>query len=303
MAAAICADQRDHGHLTRADFAHYEVLRREPLDLPYRDVRLLTNPPPSSGGLLIGFALQLLDQEPAAPFATGDQLLQLATAMALTNRARAQCEAQGSLDCQLLTPDWRAPFDLAFRQHRQVQRGTTHISVIDEAGNAAALTVSNGEGCGYMIPGTGSMLNNMLGEEDLNRQGFHQWPLDQRLGSMMAPTLVEYANGDRYVLGSGGSNRIRSAILQVISQLIDQGCSLHEAIHRPRLHLEGERLSIEAGFSDAALDALSAHHAHIDHWPEPNLFFGGVHGVGHRQGRFFAAGDPRRGGYGRVLGQ
>jgi gamma-glutamyltranspeptidase/glutathione hydrolase len=123
-------------------------------------------------------------------------------------------------------------------------RGTTHISVIDAAGNAASLTLSNGEGCGHVLPVTGIMLNNMLGEEDLNPEGFHRWGEDLRLSSMMAPTLAEHA-GRLIALGSGGSNRLRTAILQVLCNLIDLGLSPEASVAAPRIHLERGKISIE----------------------------------------------------------
>ena len=93
---------------------------------------------------------------------------------------------------------------------------TTHLSIIDSKGNAASVTTTNGEGCGYIIPGTGIMMNNMLGEDDLNPDGFHNWKTTKRMSTMMSPTIVIGDSGPELVLGSGGSNRIRSAIKQVI---------------------------------------------------------------------------------------
>jgi gamma-glutamyltranspeptidase/glutathione hydrolase len=176
-------------------------------------------------------------------------------------------------------------------------RGTTHISVADAAGNIASLTVSNGEGCSYVLPGTGIMLNNMLGEEDLNPGGFHQWKEGSRLASMMSPAVAELADGTRYALGSGGANRIRSAITQVLINLLDFGMSLEQAVAAPRIHLEGDMLSIEAGLGDEAMQALESSAPRTHLWPEKNLFFGGVHAVSVTPaGEFHGAGDPRRGG-------
>jgi gamma-glutamyltranspeptidase/glutathione hydrolase len=176
------------------------------------------------------------------------------------------------------------------------QRGTTHISVIDGAGNAASLTLSNGEGCGHLIPETGIMPNNMLGEEDLNPAGFHRWPLDQRMVSMMAPTMALSENGDKLVTGSGGSNRIRSAILQLLVNRIDRQLPLHDAVHAPRIHLEKGLLSIEGGHSEAEIRALTREWPNYQRWDEINLFFGGAHSVEWVGGGLEGAGDPRRDG-------
>lgn len=142
------------------------------------------------------------------------------------------------------------------------------------------------------------MMNNMLGEEDINPHGFNQWPEDIRMCSMMAPSLIEGAGGETTVLGSGGSNRIRTAILQVMVNLIDFKMPLAEAIESPRIHFEKGLLSLEDGFSEAALASLREHFSDIKTWEERNLFFGGVHVArfdparGHLEG----AGDLRRGG-------
>jgi gamma-glutamyltranspeptidase/glutathione hydrolase len=160
------------------------------------------------------------------------------------------------------------------------------------------MTVSNGEGAGYAIPGTGIVLNNMLGEEDLNPHGFHAWTCDTRMASMMAPTLLERADGTGVVLGSGGSNRIRTAILQVLSNLVDFGMPVAAAIRKPRIHLENGHLSIEHGYPDECVAQLLEHYPEAQLWSGRNLFFGGVHAVMRRprDGRLTGAGDPRRGG-------
>ena len=148
-----------------------------------------------------------------------------------------------------------------------------------------------------MVPGTGFMLNNMLGEEDLNPGGFNRWKEGTRLVSMMSPAVAELADGTRYALGSGGSNRIRSAVTQVLVNLLDFEMTLKDAVAAPRIHLEGNKLSIEPGFGAEALSALETAAPATHLWTEKNLFFGGVHTVSVKHGGIFdGAGDPRRGG-------
>jgi gamma-glutamyltranspeptidase/glutathione hydrolase len=114
---------------------------------------------------------------------------------------------------------------------------------------------------------------------------------------MMAPCLIERGDGSLTALGSGGSTRIRAAILQVIlNQLVFQE-PLAQAVERPRLHLENGRLSFEPGFPQASLAALSGFARELDPWPAKNLFFGGVHAaMRDPRGAFTATGDERRGG-------
>jgi len=289
------------GHLRRQDLEKYNVIRRAPLKLSYHDAIVLTNPPPSSGGILIAFALKLLDgQQPAKhDFGSRPHLDILARVMGLTNKARIDLDlikSHHSDAGQLLDPDYLNTYRRQIFGRARSLRGTTHVSIMDKTGNIASMSMSNGEGCGHLIPGTGIMLNNMLGEEDLNTNGFHNWPLDQRMTSMMSPTLLFTPDGDIIALGSGGSNRIRTAILQVIVNLADFGMSLDDAVNFPRIHYEKGLLSIEGGFDNNEIMKLIRDYPEHKIWQERNLFFGGTHAVMRRADHFDGAGDVRRGG-------
>jgi len=295
------------GTLTLEDLAGYRLERRKPLGVDYRGCRLETNPPPSTGGLLVAFALALMAGDPAVADALGrDHVARLVSAMAVTNEARADHASALVEDTaveRLLDPELVATYRHLRANHPLARRGTTHLSVIDVNGNAAAMTVSNGEGCGYIVPGSGIMMNNVLGEEDINPAGFHRWPEDVRMASMMAPTLLSDGQGRATVLGSGGSNRIRTAILQSVVNLTDHGMGIAEAVEHPRLHLESGLLNMEPGFSAAAQDAARGHVDRVQLWDGLNVFYGGVHAVRHdpEAGTFEAAGDPRRGGTARIV--
>ncbi len=172
---------------------------------------------------------------------------------------------------------------------------------MDSEGNAAAVTTSNGEGSGYVIPGTGMMVNNMLGEDDLNPQGFHNWLENQRISSMMSPTIVLKNGKAEIVLGSGGSKRIRTAILQVISNLIDWKMPLIEAVESPRCHWEDNVFHLEPGFRDVENLSLAEGTTAI-FWQEKNLFFGGVNAVRRAENEVIeVAGDSRRKGAGTIV--
>jgi len=124
------------------------------------------------------------------------------------------------------------------------------------------------------------MMNNMLGEEDLNPHGFNRWPLNQRMSSMMAPTMILRAGKPQLVLGSGGSNRIRTAILQVISNILDFGMPLSEAVAASRIHWENGVLHAEPGLSELPAAAEELGTQKVVQWQQANMFFGGVHAVG-----------------------
>jgi gamma-glutamyltranspeptidase/glutathione hydrolase len=292
---------QDGGLVTATDLERYQSARRQPLVRSFGHASIATNPPPSSGGILVLFALALWDRQGRTAEARDLARIIKATAKARADVGLADDPSRDSV-LGLLDPDLVARYDAEIRGQPFNSRGTTHISVIDGNGNAASLTVSNGEGCGHLIPGTGTMLNNMLGEEDINPRGFYAWQPDTRISSMMAPSLVRRGDGHLVALGSGGSNRIRTALFQVLRHLLDGQLTLAEAVAAPRLHYENGFLNVEPGFPAAEIDAAAA--AYPDHklWDAPNMFFGGVHAVEwdpHR-GTFAAIGDRRRDGKGLI---
>ena len=178
--------------------------------------------------------------------------------------------------------------------------GTTHISVVDGAGNVAALSCSTGSGSGVVVPGTGIHLNNMLGEEDLVGAGLAA--PGTRLTSMMAPAVALGPSGPRLVVGSAGSARLRAAIMQVVENVVERGMDVTAAIEEPRIHVEGDVVHCEGGLPEAAIAELEGAGYEVVRWPASNLFFGGANAVEIRpDGSVAAAGDPRRGGGGVVV--
>jgi gamma-glutamyltranspeptidase / glutathione hydrolase len=175
---------------------------------------------------------------------------------------------------------------------------TTHITAVDAEGRCAAVTCSNGTGSGMLPPGTGVHVNNMLGEQDLNPLGFHALPPGGRMTSMMAPTSVLRQGELEAGLGSGGSNRIRSAILQVILRLVADGMPVQDAVDAGRLHYEDGVVQAEPGVDPDALGRLEQAGVPVARWRRRNLFFGGVHAVSRdpESGELSGGGDPRRGG-------
>jgi gamma-glutamyltranspeptidase/glutathione hydrolase len=292
------------GFLTVEDLENYQVMQRNPLSIRYRDYEIITNPPPSSGGILIAFALQLLAAVDLSEIELGSpqhwQLL--ARIMSLTNLARKDGYNSkiyhNDVVENFLSPEHLALYQEQLNSNVNQWGSTTHISTMDGEGNAASITTSNGEGSSYLIPGTDIMLNNMLGEEDLNPLGFHHWTCDRRISSMMSPTIILHRGEPVFVLGSGGSNRIRTAILQVILNLVDFKLPLSAAIENPRVHWENHIFNIEPPFSLEDANRLQLPEAtEVVLWTTKSMFFGGVHGVGRtEEGEVVGAGDPRRGG-------
>jgi len=301
MTDKIDVFMEDGGLLTKEDLSNYEVIERTPLKTDFNGKTIITNPMPSPGGTLIAFALKIISQKfPGKEI--DNRLLTLVMRSAQTARSEIMSAKNrtGSL-AEILGPNYfKRYLDLfdseIFLKPNKEKAGsgsTTHMSVIDSQGNAASVTTTNGEGCGYIIPDTGIMMNNILGEEDLNPDGFHNWETTKRMETMMSPTIVIGDFGPELVLGSGGSNRIRSAIKQVILNKFTKDMNLEEAIQAPRIHLEENIIHCESGINTAK---LSFPWSTIHHWHEKNLFFGGVNAVTPTN----AVGDPRRSGYGLV---
>ncbi len=290
------ASEQGGGHLRLADFERYSVHWRQPLQWSYQGARLWSTPPPAFGGLMLAMALGRLQGSEAGHSKSDEaNLPALIDALDWTDRARHQLETPETLSS---TSCLEAAFAELCARHALVQAGTTHISVEDSDGLGVAITLSNGEGSGTIVPGTGIMMNNMLGEEDINRCGFHAWPRDRRLASMMAPTLIE-RDQDRWLLGSGGSNRIRSALTQVIVHLIDQNRPLQDAILAPRFHVESGQIAAEVptdGPASIGREWWTQHYPDSRLWPDRNLYFGGVHAISSND----AAADVRREGAART---
>jgi gamma-glutamyltranspeptidase / glutathione hydrolase len=276
------------GLLTAADLAAYRVHEREPLRVPYRDAVLVTNPPPSSGATLIARALASLAAGPAVrPVDTREGLGRLVEALAaMTREADADEDPAG-----LRGPVGRRPTST---------RGTTQVSVVDAEGNLASMTTSNGSGSGVHLGDTGVLANNICGEEDLLPTGAGHLPPGVRVGSMMAPSLLDRPGRPTVVLGSGGSERIRSALAQTVVRLVDEGLDLADAVLAPRVHRDTAGVvQVEPGWTDAAVRALEDAWP-VNRWRVSDLYFGGVHAVA-TDGQH--VGDPRRGGASAQLGR
>jgi gamma-glutamyltranspeptidase / glutathione hydrolase len=246
-----------------SDLAVYEVLDCTPLRTSVLGYEVLATPAPSRGGSIV---LEIL-----ASLASLD-------VWSLHDEARALGSAYGRSAAGTLT-------------------GTTHISVVDAAGDAASLSSTLGSGSGVFRGGT--QLNNMLGELDVI--GAAKRAPGSRLPSMMTPTMALEAGEPRLVIGSAGSVRLAGAIAQVVWRVLG-GAAVEPAIDAPRLHVDGTTLHLEGGWPEGAVAELPPSWD-VVRWGERNLYFGGVSAVERLpDGSLSAAGDPRRGGAGLVVG-
>jgi gamma-glutamyltranspeptidase / glutathione hydrolase len=245
-----------------SDLADYRVVERVPLSEDVLGMTVLTTPRPSRGGAIV---------------------LETLTALAALDRWSLHDEAHA--------------MGMAYeRSWPGALTGTTHISVVDATGMAAALSSTLGSGSGIFRGGT--QLNNMLGEFDV--VGSSERIPGERLLSMMTPTIVLAGGRPRLVVGSAGSVRLAGAIAQVTWRILEE-TPVAQAIDAPRIHVEGTVLHLEGGWAEEAIGRLPDRWE-IVRWGGLNLFFGGVQAVERLpDGTLRAAGDPRRGGVGLVV--
>jgi gamma-glutamyltranspeptidase / glutathione hydrolase len=309
VAQRVCDWVRERGGtLGMDDMAAYEPIERRPVEARFRGYDVLTNPPPSSGGVLIGYSLGLLER-------LGDHsgVEQIVAATESANARRTDDFNEGLHDDAYVKRFLAIDLDEVAERIRGGEwvgghggaggpadrlGSTTHIAVLDAEGNCASVTCSNGTGSGVVVPGTGVHVNNMLGEEDLNPQGFHRIPPGRRVSSMMSPALALRDGEIVLGLGSAGSNRIRSAILQTVVRVLEEGMDAGDAVRAGRLHFEAGTVQAEPGVEEEGLADLELRGVPVVRWKRENLFFGGVQAVARDPGNgdLSGGGDPRRGG-------
>ena len=309
LGAAVVDAMGATGGVTRDDLAAYRVVWRRPVQARFHGHDVVSNPPPSSGGILVAYGLALLERDRHGAPGTAESIVALAEVMREQTRVREQGFAsalhRGGLARRLLSDEGIAAGLARVRASlpgatEPAPAGTTHVSAVDADGNAASLSSSTGSGSGVIVPGTGIHVNNMLGEYDLVAGG----PAvpGKRLTSMMAPTVVVGERGPRLVVGSAGSVRLRGAIMQVIANVVAHGLDVDAAIDFPRVHVDEPHVHCEGGFDATQLDRVEAAGYDVVRWRRRNLFFGGTNAVEVRgDGELAAAGDDRRGGAGVVV--
>jgi gamma-glutamyltranspeptidase / glutathione hydrolase len=292
LAARIAADSDARGGLvTAADLAAYRAVVRRPVQVRLGDWDLATNPPPSVGGPMLAVMVRELAKGGVADWSRIVEVQRAVLAYRL-----------GVHDLSLdLEEDGYALLERVERHGLAglpTSSSTAHVSVADADGNLCAITASSGYGSGATVPGTGMLLNNCLGEPELNRRGLHALAPGTRLASNMAPSVARRDDGSGLAIGSPGADRITTALMQVLHRHCVEGLSLQDAIDAPRVHVR---------FVDDGT-------ARVDHEDEPgiveaatslglgtyshglrSMFFGGVGAAAlGADGSLQAAGDGRR---------
>ena len=284
IAVAIADEMRRHdGLIDEADLAGYRTVLREPVRGTYRGTEIVSMPPPSSGGALLIQMLNVLEGWPVADlgFGSAATLHRMAETMRRAYADRFRHLADPAFHDVPLAGLISKDYAEALRVSIDLQRAgdsaslgpgspkvyesnnTTHLSVMDRAGAAVALTttLNFAFGSGIVAEGTGIFLNNEMDDFSARPGAANAYGLVQgeenaieagkRPLSSMAPTLVLDGSGTVIATGGQGGSRIITSVLQFLTNTLDHGMNLAEATLAPRIHHQWlpDELAVEEGFS------------------------------------------------------
>ena len=310
IARKIVSDMdKNNGWITKDDLANLpEPKIQNPLKGTYRGYEIYTMPPPGGGWVIIQ-ALNILEQFPSEKLTlkSNDRLTLIAQALQIAHRSRSEEPIEDLINYQesvkLKTDKNQAKkiIDDYFRGE------TTHFSVVDKNGMvvSATLSVNNYFGSKAASPGLGFLYNDYMNEFKINEPGnpFNLRP-DAMPYSSMTPTILMKDGEPIMAIGSPGSERIISAIVQVISLWIDSGLNIEEAVAYPRIHVTPDKIIyIESdNLSEMQKDNLTNSGFSFEQPPSDiiinglNPYFGGINAIAFESGEWKGAADPRRDG-------
>jgi gamma-glutamyltranspeptidase/glutathione hydrolase len=280
------------GTVTLDDLKNYKAVERQPLTGSYRGYSIITAPPPSSGGVGLLQMLKVLEGTNYRDSGAGSARATHIVAEAMRRYYADRSEYMADPDfvrvpvSGLLDPRYIEKLRASIDPHRASSSSaigpgnpasfesseTTHISIVDEHGNAAALTYTlNGTyGNGVTVPGLGFILNNEMDDFSAKPGAPNMFGLVQgeanaiqprkRPLSSMTPAIVLRDGKLHMVLGAPGGSRIITAVLQVFLNVADFGMNIQRAIEAPRFHHQWKPdvLLVEEGFSPDTIDLLKA---------------------------------------------
>jgi gamma-glutamyltranspeptidase/glutathione hydrolase len=264
------------GYLTHEDLTGYRTIAREALRGTYRGFEITGPPPPSSGPLHIVQMLNILEgfDIGALGFGAPDTLHLLAEALKIAFADRAAATADPAfvkvpverlLD-KAYAADRRGRIDMRQAQtwSAEVAPGdggshTTHLTVADGMGNivASTQTINSLFGARYIVPDTGMIPNNYMFVFDPRPGLANSIAPGKRITSSMSPVIVLRDGKPVYALGLPGGLRIFPSVMQALSNLIDHGMTVQEAVEAPRIWTQGHALELEAAFPPPVFQALA----------------------------------------------
>jgi len=316
---------RGGGLITKADLTAYRPIWRDPVVLSYRGHTIYSMPPSSSGGVTMGEILNILEGfDPLPPFGSAEHVHLLTEAMrrAFTDRNhflgdpafvtmpldRLLSKEYAAAQRHTIDPG-RATPSTALVPGRAEADHTTHYSVVDDEGNAVSVTttLNGGFGSAVTVQGAGFLLNNEMDDfagapGQPNMYGLVQGEANaiepgKRMLSAMTPSIVLDPDGALLmVLGSPGGPTIITTVMQVISNVIDYGMTLPEAIAAPRVHHQAlpDRINYERG---GLLPATVARLEAMGHELSARRGYSGeVAGIIRVAGKWMGVHDPRSAG-------
>ena len=310
------------GILTLQDLKDYKVFRHKPVSGSYRGYDIYSMPPPSSGGTHLIQILNIMENFDIAEMnylgPTHISVLSEAMKMAFADRAKFMADPAFAKDIPL---DGLTSKEYAKSLAEQIDvsnpkleipagepglfehQSTSHLSVIDAEGNAVALsqTINYFFGSGLIVPGVGIIMNNEMDDFSTSPTSPNAPEPGKTPLSSMSPTIME-KDGEVYmVLGSPGATRIITAMAQIISNVIDFGMGMDEAIEAPRIHAYSSAgkampIFVEDRIPLLTIEALRLLGNQVDVKGTHDLYFGGAQGILLRNGVLFGGGDSRRDG-------
>ncbi|MBF8294946.1 MAG: Gamma-glutamyltransferase [Bacteroidetes bacterium] len=315
----VNAVQARGGSLSREDLASYHVQIRAPLRGWYRGYEILTLPPPSIGGTALLEILKFAERFEVhkLPYLSAEYVHRLAQASRQALKDVTTWISDPEYDEQpvphLLSDSWiSAAFERMdqagvpdtiqpWDAHRAYKPGnTTHLVVIDNAGNIVSLTQSINDfyGAGVMAPNSGILLNNHMADFSGDSTRKNSVTPFHRPVSNMAATIVRKDGKPVLVIGSPGGPRIAPTVAQVLIAVLDGKASLDDAIKAPRFFPLNSTLSVETRLPQPTIDQLQKLGWTIQLNGDLNNYFGGVHAVqiDPTTHRLLGAADPRRDG-------
>ncbi len=318
----VDAVQAAGGILTLQDLKDYKVFRHKPVSGSYRGYDIYSMPPPSSGGTHLIQILNIMENFDIAEMnylgPTHISVLSEAMKMAFADRAKFMADPAFAKDIPLegLTskeyakslaeqidvsnPKLEIPAgEPGLFEHQS----TSHLSVIDAEGNAVALsqTINYFFGSGLIVPGVGIIMNNEMDDFSTSPTSPNAPEPGKTPLSSMSPTIMEKDGEVFMVLGSPGATRIFTAMAQIISNVIDFGMGMDEAIEAPRIHAYSSAgkampIFVEDRIPLLTIEALRLLGNQVDVKGTHDLYFGGAQGILLRNGVLFGGGDSRRDG-------